>query len=103
MFLVSTSVTSNEYLFPHIKDSQGHLTRALRATHPMGGGKAPIDSIAILDTSFRKRFFAPVGARGCPPGSKGFIPLNLLDSVKVIDYCVRYLKAEQELEDQFES
>lgn len=76
---VSNHVESNQYLFSQIEDESAYLAKQFRILHPLGGGRAAINSIVFVDSHLRQR---------------GLVPIHSVSPdcvVPIIDHTLKYL------------
>uniref|UniRef100_A0A060T884 malate dehydrogenase n=1 Tax=Blastobotrys adeninivorans TaxID=409370 RepID=A0A060T884_BLAAD len=76
---VSNHVESNPYLFSQIEDESAYLAKQFRILHPLGGGRAAINSLVFVDSHLRQRGLVPI--HSVSPDSV----------VPIIDHTLKYL------------
>ncbi|CAN6632961.1 hypothetical protein TRVA0_014S00100 [Trichomonascus vanleenenianus] len=58
---VSDKIPPNNRLnMTRIEDTHAYLAKELRALHPLGGGRAPLDCLVFIDSDLRQRGFVPI-------------------------------------------
>ena len=72
-----------------VNDHDGSLTRAFKAVHPLGGGRMPVDAVAVLDPLLRLRYFSPVGSFSNSP-----LAGRIADVLHTTVLCIGYLNNE---------